>query len=115
MFRNIVNCGHRPVYWYIKPPKKGAYEGKHISDTVTGSKQEDAKTHHKWGQSVDGMVELMAKFLPEKETWTICDPFVGGGTTGVACLLLGHNFIGSDISEEEVKKTEQSAFGGKEY
>ena len=111
MFRNVVNCGHRPVYWYIKPPKKGAYEGKHISDTVTGSKQEDAKTHHKWGQSVDGMVELMSKFAPEKETWTICDPFVGGGSTGVATLLLGHVFIGGDVDGDCIQKTDERLRG----
>jgi DNA modification methylase len=30
----------------------------------------------------------------------ICDPFVGSGTTGLACKSLGKNFIGIDISEE---------------
>jgi DNA modification methylase len=30
----------------------------------------------------------------------ICDPFMGSGTTGLACKSLGKNFIGIDISEE---------------
>ncbi len=30
----------------------------------------------------------------------ICDPFMGSGTTGVACIRTGHKFIGIEISPE---------------
>jgi site-specific DNA-methyltransferase (adenine-specific)/modification methylase len=33
-----------------------------------------------------------------KENDTIYDPFMGSGTTAIACLKLGRNFIGSEIS-----------------
>lgn len=38
---------------------------------------------------------------------TILDPFMGSGTTGVACHLTGRNFIGIEISEEYFKIAEK--------
>ena len=38
---------------------------------------------------------------------TVLDPFMGSGTTGVACMQLGRNFIGIDISSEYVAIAEK--------
>ena len=42
-----------------------------------------------------------------KESDTILDPFMGSGTTGVACQQLGRNFIGYEISPDYFKIAEK--------
>jgi site-specific DNA-methyltransferase (adenine-specific) len=38
------------------------------------------------------------------ESTRVFDPFCGSGTTGVAALRLGRNFIGCDLEEEYLSK-----------
>jgi site-specific DNA-methyltransferase (adenine-specific) len=43
-------------------------------------------------------VQLMAAFV-EWTVGTVLDPFMGSGTTGVACTRLGRSFVGVEIHE----------------
>jgi DNA modification methylase len=47
-------------------------------------------------------VELIAKILNKysKKTDLVYDPFMGSGTTALACIKAGNNYIGSEISKE---------------
>ena len=45
------------------------------------------------------------------DTDVILDPFMGSGTTGVACKKLGRNFIGCEISEKWFKVADQRING----
>lgn len=45
-------------------------------------------------------IELLAKLISKTpKNSTILDPFMGSGTTGVACVQTGRNFIGIEIDE----------------
>lgn len=44
------------------------------------------------------VMEYAIGILPGK--YTVIDPFVGSGTTGIAAVKAGHDFIGIDISED---------------
>ncbi len=46
---------------------------------------------------------------------TVCDPFMGSGTTGVACKMQGRHFVGIEIEERfcelAVKRIEKTQYG----
>ncbi|MDD5014629.1 MAG: site-specific DNA-methyltransferase [Atribacterota bacterium] len=54
-------------------------------------------------------IKLMEKYIriSSKEGDTILDPFMGSGTTGVACVNLNRNFIGIEISEKYCQISEE--------
>ena len=52
------------------------------------------KELHHWQQSLDGFTEIVQRFTEPGDT--VLDPFMGSGTTGVACLYLNRRFIGCD-------------------
>jgi DNA modification methylase len=43
------------------------------------------------------MAEIIADFTNPGDT--ILDPFMGSGTTGVACVKTGRNFIGMELDK----------------
>ena len=52
------------------------------------------------------LIKFCIAFLPDEVT-TILDPFMGSGTTGVACVQTGRNFIGIEIDEGYFKIAEK--------
>ena len=62
------------------------------------------KRYHTWGQNVDEM-RMYLHYVAREGGKTICDPFVGGGTTGLAANLHGCKFIGADIDAECINTT----------
>lgn len=97
VFGRRVKSNWKPVLWYVN----GTYTGEHVDDTIRSG--ENDKRFHEWGQSVSGMAALIERFTVPGDL--VYDPFCGGGTTGVAALLTGRLFVGSDIDESCVKQT----------
>lgn len=65
----------------------------------------EAKAYHAWGQDVNSARYFIEHF--SKEGDLILDPFMGGGTTAVACELIGRRCIGFDVKFKEVKNAKE--------
>lgn len=100
LWQKRTNTFWKPIIWLTK----GAYKGEFIGDDRITSPAND-KEHHHWGQSVGGFLEIVERFTNPGET--VLDPFLGGGTTGVACLMKRRQFIGVDIDPKCVETSRQ--------
>lgn len=92
------------ILWFIK----GTYKGTIVYDLIEAPPDPKGtdKTHHHWGQSVEGIKEVLRRL--SKDGDTILDAMTGGGSTVVAALELGgRKVIACDIDEEAVKTTKQ--------
>lgn len=84
---------YEPMYLCLKgnpPPPERA-----ISDVMMFAKVQD--TMHSCEKPVKLMEHLINTFSSAGEI--ILDPFMGSGTTGVACKNLGRDFIGIELDE----------------
>lgn len=99
-----VSTAVKHILWYVK----GSYEGKIVYDYIEAPPDPDGadKTYHKWGQSVEGVKELLRRL--SKEGDTVCDIMCGGGSTVVAALELGgRRVIACDVDEDAVRTTQR--------
>lgn len=92
-----IIVGWKPVVWFTK----GKYDGDFAYDVVKSEARD--KDYHEWGQSENGFARLIEWFSYPGDT--ILDPFLGGGTTGVAALRLGRRFVGIDIDATAIETT----------
>lgn len=94
LYQKRVNTFWKPVLWYVK----GEYKGDYIGDILKSP--ESDKRFHEWGQSLGGMIDIIERLTNPGDV--ILDPFLGGGTTGVAAVIKGRKFIGSDIDLKNI-------------
>lgn len=96
--RRVFDCW-KPVLVY----HKGAVpdDAKMFRDEIAN--RDPDKDFHEWGQSVDGFERLVTSFTEPGDT--VCDPFLGGGTTAIAALSQARRFIGCDIEPNAVETT----------
>ena len=59
---------------------------------------ERGEKQHPTQKPINLMVELILLFTSQEQT--ILDPYMGGGSTGVACARLGRKFIGIEIDPD---------------
>lgn len=82
------------IIWYAT---KGRYEfmDKRPCSVVRSMRLSGQSLVHPNEKPVDLMEQLVRSYSSAEET--VLDPFCGSGTTGVACVQTGRNFIGFEI------------------
>ena len=70
------------------------FKGNPISNPTMARFGRDVWCDHPTQKPVSLLREIVLK-----TTGTVCDPFMGSGTTGVACVQLGRRFVGVEIDE----------------
>lgn len=96
VFQKHINTQWKPLIMYER--KDEGYKGRAFADVFKSDKNE--KDHHKWGQSVSGMLDIVSKIASPGQY--ILDPFCGAGTTGIATLKHGCFFDGLELDIENV-------------
>ena len=73
----------RDLFYSVKPDKS-------VDGQISG-----------WGQSETGMLDIVEHLTQSGEL--VVDPFMGAGTTGIACKQLGRRFVGCDNDPDAVR------------
>jgi len=72
-----------------------------IDNFITAKNNDESTSLNKATFSTELCTKLLNVYTKENDL--VYDPFMGTGTTGVACKLLGRNFLGSEISDKQVE------------
>ena len=83
----------QPILYYGKDP----YGGKGSKPDSFSATDAAEKMDHPCPKPIGQMRRILARTTLPGET--ILDPFMGSGTTGVACVKLGRKFIGIEIDD----------------
>ena len=86
------------VYWLAKSPKVKMFNAINHHDFFTRAEWQPVKTkgEHKRAYPVKMCEDIISCFENAK---TVLDPFVGSGTTAIACLNTNRNYIGFELDE----------------
>lgn len=87
-----VFAGFKPALWFVKE-RRG--DNRYVADRIVSRPD---KRYHKWGQGIGPLVYLIERLTNPGNL--VLDPFMGGGTTAVACLQTGRRFIGYEIDSQ---------------
>lgn len=89
----------RPVHELILLCTKGRFvtTSKSLKTIIQFKKVHHSRAVHPTEKPVDMLEHLITS--PDYEPQTILDPFMGSGSTGVACVNTNRNFIGIELDQ----------------
>lgn len=94
------------IYWLYKPMNKNIIgnemESRHSLLTSVWNIRPEMKSKHPAPFPLTIPTRCIFSMFGDETNKTIIDPYMGSGTTGVACKLLNHNYIGIDNSQEYI-------------
>lgn len=85
--------GWQPIFYYGKDPF--LQDGKGRAFNSFSSTESAEKNGHPCPKPIGQWLKVVRRVTREGET--VLDPFMGSGTTGVACAKLGRKFIGIEL------------------
>jgi modification methylase len=96
------------VYWLYKPDGKNKIgkelASKHARMTGIWEIMPESKNPHPAPFPIDLVSRIIYSILDEdREGKLVIDPYMGSGTTGVSCKLLGCDYVGIDISDSYIE------------
>ena len=97
-----VQLWDRKVNTFWKPILIFGGQPRWLGDVVKSDVNNNDKRFHAWGQSESGVRRLIECLTEPGQL--VCDPFLGAGTTAVACAKLARRIVGCDIDELQVEK-----------
>lgn len=88
----------QPILVYGKDPYLAAGLGRR-PDTFVTYKARSENVAHPCPKPIDFMIWLIERTTIKKNA-VVVDPFMGSGTTGIACVITGRSFIGNELDPE---------------
>jgi len=88
------------IAWSVEPIWSLSKEGFQLygaTDWISVSTPRLGRDYGATGHPYEKPAECMEWLIDKIEATRICDPFMGSGTTGVACTRLGRRFVGVEI------------------
>jgi 16S rRNA G966 N2-methylase RsmD len=95
LWQRNVRTNWKPIVWLTPNGNKPEWH----TDIVESPKKD--KQFMNWGQSEEGMADIIGKYTKKGEV--ILDPFLGAGTTGIVALRMERRFIGIELSPDTFK------------
>jgi len=125
LYNLYLGASHTGVVWRSAPGRKSMPIGVRLRPVLVFSKGaavsrtptvnlvypgRDDKRWHRWGQAVGAHRYFIDCFTGPGDL--VVDPMCGGGTTAVACELLGRRWVVGDIDPSAVERTARRLSGG---